>query len=249
MKCKPYYLFIFMLFIGCHNQDKSSEGKDFRLSLEESNDKLLNQGNIAFADSLFASDYNNMGPDAVKDFVTNLRTAFPDLEVSVENKVQNGKMQAWIRTHKGTHRAPFMGYLPLNNAITWQSTIISERDDAGMISGEWGNSDLAEQLEKASANGVYTYLPPVEGHAIINMDQFIWSYTNTDTKRQFSEYGDIEFKDGLLLYTVKHSNWPERIGTSFKTRMLGQFGDTVKWNFLDADEKITGLGQALKASQ
>lgn len=249
MKIKLYYLAIFILIASCDKQNKNSENTDFQLSLETSNDQLLNKGNVDFADSLFAKDYNNVGPNIIKNYVNDIRTAFPDLHVAVETKMNHGNMQAWTRTHQGTQMAPIMGYMPINNHMSWQSTVITERNDQGMISKEWGGNNLVEQLERASANGVYTYLPPLSGHAIINMDKFIWSFTNTDTGTMLSEYGHIEYRDGLLIYNIDQSNVPERVNATFKTRILGQVGDTIKWNFLNKDNKVTGNGQALKVSQ
>jgi len=249
MKIKLYYLAIFILIASCGNQNKNSDDMDFQAGLEEAHDQLINKGNVDYADSIFAPDYNKVGPEGIKNFVTELRTAFPDLQVSVETKVQNGNLAAWTRTHTGTQMAPIMGFLPINNEISWQSTIITEMNGQDMVAAEWGNNNLANQLEKLSANGAYEYLPPLKGHAIINMDKFIWSITNTETNVKLSEYGHIEFMDGIQYLTIEESNIPEREDSTFKIRMLGQVGDTVKWNYLDKDNKITGLGQALKVSQ
>lgn len=248
MKFLALHLTLIVLIFSC-SSEKKPEKIDYQTSLEKANDELLNKGNIDFADDLFAPDYNNIGPDGIKEMVTNLRAAFPDLKVSVESKVADGKMHAWRRTHTGTHQAPIMGFMPLNNEITWHSIIISERNEEDRISREWGSGDLFNQLAKSSANGVYKYISPLDGYAIINSDKFMWTFNNTENSQFFSEYGTIEFNNGLLIYNVQHSNQPERIGLSFRTRIIGQYGDTIKWHFVNKSGEITGMGQSLKIPQ
>ncbi len=64
----------------------------FRRILEE----LFNQGNLAIADEMIASDFinhtaplgmNNRGPESMRQAVTMLHTAFPDLHFTIEEVV------------------------------------------------------------------------------------------------------------------------------------------------------------------
>ena len=45
----------------------------------------------------------------IKKIVTTLRTAFPDLQVTIKPIVAEGNMVAWPRTQTGTPQAEYMG--------------------------------------------------------------------------------------------------------------------------------------------
>ena len=49
------------------------------------------------------------GTQVIKKFVTTLRTAFPDLQVTIKPIVAEGNMVAWPRTQTGTPQAEYMG--------------------------------------------------------------------------------------------------------------------------------------------
>ena len=68
------------------------------------NDELFHKGNLDIADEVFADDYRDRGPEFIKKFVSDLRTAFPDIRVTIEHIVAEGDMIAWQRTHVGTHQ-------------------------------------------------------------------------------------------------------------------------------------------------
>ena len=86
----------------------------FRRTFEE----VLNQGNSALVDELIALDFlnheappgmNNRGPETMRQLVTMLRTAFPDLHFTIEELVAEGDTVAGRVTMSGTHLGPFQG--------------------------------------------------------------------------------------------------------------------------------------------
>ncbi len=239
-------LILAFLAVSCNNPTETINTP--KISLEKANDELLNKGNLSYADSVFSDNYRGQGPEMIRNFVRELRAAFPDLHVSVENKVANGQMSAWTRTHTGTHSEPIMGFMPIGNEISWNSIVVSEVNENGKISDEWGIDDLYNELSQKSLDGVYEYLPPVEGSAIIRSDNFIWVFKDTQTGGYFSEYGKIEFDDGKLIYRITGSNHDDRVNFTFSTRMYEQSGDTVRWEFLNDQDEVTGKGQSLKVS-
>lgn len=94
----------------------------FRRTYEE----LFNQGNLAIADQVVAPDFinheappgiPNRGPEAMRQVVMMLRTAFPDLHFTVEELVAEGDTVAGRVTMSGTHEGPFMGIAPTGRAI------------------------------------------------------------------------------------------------------------------------------------
>ena len=119
--------------------------------IREANEKILNKGNLAFANDVFSADYRNngsekRGPEVIKRFVTALRTAFPDLNVTIEPIVAEADMVAWQRTHTGTHQGEFMGIPATGKKITWRTMVFS-RISGGKVVEEWGLGDLQEILQ------------------------------------------------------------------------------------------------------
>src|SRR5215469_5743106 len=89
----------------------------YRRTFEE----VFNQGNLALVDELVAPDYLNhevppdmksRGPDSTRQVVRMLRTAFPDLHVTIEDLVAEGDTVAGRVTMRGTHLGPFQGRAP-----------------------------------------------------------------------------------------------------------------------------------------
>ena len=114
--------------------------------IRQANDELLNKGNLDFADEVFAATYGDRGPEGIKAFVTELRSAFPDLHVTVGEFVVEGDRVAWVRTHRGTHQGEYMGVPATGKTITWRAIIISRYLDNKIVE-ETGISDLLEHLE------------------------------------------------------------------------------------------------------
>ncbi len=132
----------------------SEEGDiDWEPQIQTSNEELLNKGNLELAQEIFAPTYVfhdaegdvEGGPDAIKAFVTSLRTAFPDLKVEVEILATEGDRVTWLRTHRGTHQGEYLGVPASGRLITWREMIVT-RYEEGKIAEEWGVSDLAEHL-------------------------------------------------------------------------------------------------------
>lgn len=115
----------------------------------QANDEILNKGNLAIVEEVFASDYVNegtvRGPEWISEFATSLHAAFPDLRVTVEPIVAEGDMVAWLRRHSGTHQGDFLGVPASGQSVTWQSLAMSQIKD-GKIVEEWAVNNLKEQL-------------------------------------------------------------------------------------------------------
>ncbi len=132
----------------------SEEGDiDWGPQIQRANEELLNKGNLELAEEIFAPTYVGReaegdfegGPDAIKAFVTSIRTAFPDLKVEVEILAMEGDRVAWLRTHRGTHQGEYLGVPASGRLITWREMIVT-RYEEGKIAEEWGVSDLASRL-------------------------------------------------------------------------------------------------------
>ncbi len=145
-------LIILLLLIGaCAKQNKEPENTNNsernKSSIIKANEELFNKENLSFADELFTSDYAGEGPERVKKYLGNIRTAFPDIQVSIDLFIAENNMVAWRRTHTGTHQGEFMGFQPSGKKITWETMIFTEFNEDGKVVKEWGVSDLFEVLQ------------------------------------------------------------------------------------------------------
>lgn len=123
------------------------DGPDYKAMIIQTNDELLNKGNLDYADQAFSADYaNGAGPELIKKFVGELRAAFPDLKVSISQVLIEKNRVAWIRTHTGTHQGNFLGFEPTGMSTTWTNMIITQYDDNGKIQKEWSTNDIVEHL-------------------------------------------------------------------------------------------------------
>ena len=89
--------------------------------------EVWNEGNLALADELVHPAYDipevGRGPEAVKRVVTVFRTAFPDMNWSIENLVAEGEWVAVRLMLHGTHRGEFRGIAPTGRRVTMQEMV------------------------------------------------------------------------------------------------------------------------------
>src|SRR5258708_36215644 len=110
----------------------------FRRTYEE----MFNQGNLTNVDELIAHDcinhevppgMNNCGPEAIRQVVIMLRTAFPDLHFTIEELVAERGTVAGQVTMSGTHLGPFMGIAPTGRSFRQaQVHFVRFRDGKGV---------------------------------------------------------------------------------------------------------------------
>ena len=127
---------------------------DLGAGIRAANEDLLTKGNIARAREIFSPDYRVhfngevlRGTQAIEQYVTELRAAFPDLRYEIEILASAGDKVSWVRTHHGTHTGNFMGAPPSGRSITWRDSVVS-RYEGDRIAEEWAVTDIGEQLRK-----------------------------------------------------------------------------------------------------
>jgi len=121
--------------------------------IKNSNDQLIDKGNLDSVKKFFTADYvahaedkDYKGHDFIKRFAKQIRTALPDITVmKVKFFVNEGNTIAWQRTLHGTHKANMMGIPPSEKKITWNEMVVS-RFEGDNIAEEWVVSELAGQL-------------------------------------------------------------------------------------------------------
>ena len=102
--------------------EEETNKAQFRRTYEE----LFNQGNLANVEELIAPNcinhevppgMNNRGPESVRQAVTMLRTAFPDLHFTIEELVAEGETVVGLVTMSGTHQGTLMGIAPTGRSV------------------------------------------------------------------------------------------------------------------------------------
>ncbi len=105
-------------------------------------DEVLNRGELAVIDELYAPDFVNLsqsaqapGPTGVKQGVTQLRTAFSDLHVTIEDLVAGDDRVAWLYTARGTHSGEFGGIPPTGRPVEYRGAVLARIADGRFTEG------------------------------------------------------------------------------------------------------------------
>ena len=132
-----------------------SEGNKFviRRSFEE----LWNKGNLSLADELYTPNYEHhdasspdfgRGPESEKKRAALYRTAFPDLQLTIEDIIAEGQtvMARW--SCRGTHKGDLSGIAPTGKQVTISGVSIARFTNGKMVEGwvNWDALGLMQQL-------------------------------------------------------------------------------------------------------
>ena len=131
-------------------------------------DEIWNEGNMDTADEIIAADFidgftGNDGVDSLKEIVTILRAAYPDLNVEYEDMVAEGDVVVVRVKATGTYGggAPeFLGILDSaigKNVVVFSGVDYARIEDGQMAEG-WGVHDELLSLKELG----YEVVPPTE---------------------------------------------------------------------------------------
>ena len=89
-------------------------------------EEFINRGNMAVAEALIAEDHVGLDPapgqeqgrGALVSNLARMRTAFPDLEWTIEEQVAEGDTVACYFIWRGTHQGAFLGVPPTGKRVT-----------------------------------------------------------------------------------------------------------------------------------
>lgn len=119
-------------------------------------EEVWNKGNLALVDQFLSADYTHHdtatpdlgpGPENEKKRVDLYRTAFPDLQFTIEELLADGDMLTCRWTSVGTHRGPLSGIAPTGKKIK-VSGITINRFARGKIAEGWVVWDALGLLQK-----------------------------------------------------------------------------------------------------
>jgi steroid delta-isomerase-like uncharacterized protein len=110
--------------------------------------EIVNGGNMALVEELIAPgfvEHNNpagSGLEGFKQFVAGLSSAFPDLQITIEDLFAEGDKVAARVTVQATHQGTFMGSInPTGKKVSFSGIDIFQIID-GKIVGRWNQRDL-----------------------------------------------------------------------------------------------------------
>jgi predicted ester cyclase len=130
-------------------------------------EETFNQGNLALVDELIAPDAVNhdpatppelrglRGPEQFKRIVGMYRTAFPDVNMVVDDVISSGD-KVVLRWHsEGTHRGELSGLAPTGARVSVTGLSIDHWKDGKVVEAwaEWDNLGLARQIGAAPPEG------------------------------------------------------------------------------------------------
>ena len=118
-------------------------------------DEIMNKGNLAVVDELISADAvdhslmpgQEPGPEGFKKLVTMFRSAFPDLQVTVEDMIAEGDKVVARVTTRGTHKGEFMGIPPTGKPVTVPEIHIV-RIAGGKMVEPWGIEDNMAMMQQ-----------------------------------------------------------------------------------------------------
>ena len=87
------------------------------------------------------------GPEGYRMLFTGLRTAFPDMAVTLETLVADEESIAFAYTLTGTQTGPLMGFPATGKKIKIRGMQISKFKDGKMVE-RWGSSDELGMLQQ-----------------------------------------------------------------------------------------------------
>jgi steroid delta-isomerase-like uncharacterized protein len=122
-------------------------------------EEVWSQGQFSVVDELVASDYIGHSPSAdtethgtegYKQFFAMLRTAFPDVQFTLDHELAEGSYVVARWTARGTHLGNFMGMPPTGKGAAVSGTTIYRIAD-GKVAECWTNADDLGLLRQIGA--------------------------------------------------------------------------------------------------
>jgi predicted ester cyclase len=93
-------------------------------------EEAINKGNLAVIDKIMAPSYvyhfpgmEVRGPEGFRQFATMMRTAFPDIKVSIDEIIGEGNLVAARLTLRGTLKGEFMGMAPTGGRMEFPEAV------------------------------------------------------------------------------------------------------------------------------
>jgi predicted ester cyclase len=119
-------------------------------------EELFNKGNLAVADEVFDSNYVNSaidqmgfprGPEGFKQYASMMRTAFPDLDLTIEDQVAEENKVVHRIIARGTHKGDLMDIAPTNKQVEI-NVIAIDHISGGKVLETWVVVDMFGMMQQ-----------------------------------------------------------------------------------------------------
>lgn len=129
-----------------------------KLNFKRLYEEVFNQGNLDLADELIGPNVvehqqqpgvtpDAAGPELVKQIARFFRSAFPDLEITVNDLIAEDDRVAARVTIAGTHKGELMGIPPTGKRVQVSSMDIIRFED-GKAAEHWGETDIMGMMQQ-----------------------------------------------------------------------------------------------------
>jgi steroid delta-isomerase-like uncharacterized protein len=133
----------------------SADNKTF---VRSSSEEIWRTGNAQLIDEHIAASYVLHNPptgfppnrDGLKAILQVMRSAFPDLRMTIEDMVAEGDRVVQRRRFEGTHKGEFFGIPATGKSVTVRQIIISRVADSKVVE-EWAETDFLGMLQQVGA--------------------------------------------------------------------------------------------------
>jgi predicted ester cyclase len=122
--------------------------------------EVINRGHVGLLQELVAPHHvghdplgDHYGPEGLAVSVVELRTAFPDLLVTIDDLIGEGDRIASRFTLTGTHRGPFLGLPPTDREVTVTGLTVDRIHDHQLVE-RWGSLDAIGLMRQLGAIAV-----------------------------------------------------------------------------------------------
>ena len=120
-------------------------------------EELWTNGNLSVADELFSENYTHHdpstpdfgpGPEGEKKRVTHYRTAFPDLQFTIEDMICEGQTVTCRWSSTGTHQGPLSVIPPSGKTVSVSGMTVTKLAGEKIVEAwvNWDTFGLLQQL-------------------------------------------------------------------------------------------------------
>jgi steroid delta-isomerase-like uncharacterized protein len=140
-------------------EEMSVSAEENKALVRRSFEEVFNQGNLDAVEEIFAPDYvlhdptspeEIRGTEGMRQYVSMYRTAFPDLQQTIEEQIAEGEKVATRLTGRGTHQGELIGIPPTGNQVEAPGIVIN-RISGGKIAESWANYDALGMMQQIGA--------------------------------------------------------------------------------------------------
>ena len=126
-----------------------------KAAVQRFGEEAFNNGDLSSSEELIADAIVDHDPapgqapgrEGIEQFVTTMRSAFPDLQTTIDEIIAEGDYVAFRYTIEGTHQGEFMGVAPTGNRVSVTAMEMLRFADGKMVD-RWVNTDQLGMLQQ-----------------------------------------------------------------------------------------------------